>query len=91
MNAFNDVLKKLQDFTKDCRPDMHEPDEQGIFAFCIGERLDNAMGDTGECGEMIVILRNDDGGELKINLADLIALARRPLKMQEEIDHANQN
>ena len=27
-----DVLKRLQDFTKGCREDMHEPDEQEVDA-----------------------------------------------------------
>lgn len=29
---FADDLKRLREFTKECRPDMHEPDEQGITA-----------------------------------------------------------
>jgi len=27
-----DTLKRLKKFTKECRPDMHEPDEQNITA-----------------------------------------------------------
>lgn len=29
---FQDELKRLRDFTKDCHDDMHEPDEQNISA-----------------------------------------------------------
>lgn len=29
---FEEDLKRLKEFTKECRPDMHEPDEQNIYA-----------------------------------------------------------
>jgi len=29
---FQDEFERLQKFTKECRPDMHEPDEQNIYA-----------------------------------------------------------
>jgi hypothetical protein len=45
-------LVKLREFTKDCRVDMHEPDEQGITGTVLGRggkkltgSLDNAQGE----------------------------------------------
>lgn len=85
-----ETLKALKEFTSECREDMHEPDEQGISARVIGDHLDNAMGNTinytkvGILGEgslthqeYIVVLDSKDKGSLLINLADLIALARK--------------
>ena len=71
-------LMALKEFTKKCRHDMHEPDEQGISAKVIGTKLDNAFGCSGMCDEIVVIL-NDSINQLfmKVNLADLIAWARR--------------
>ena len=72
--------KLLQSFTKECRPDMHEPDEQGISATVVGRTLDNACGADVRSGELVVILtkEGDDGKTeiLPINLATLIAMAR---------------
>lgn len=78
-----DELNRLQNITRGCRPDMHEPDEQDLKAQVIGDHLDNAMGDhisedaiRGGFQELVVILRR--GSEVEaINLATLIALARR--------------
>lgn len=74
-------LKDLARFTKDCREDMHEPDEQEISATVVGDHLDNAMGTYVEPGkeyqEFVVILKNDKGKTLNVNLASLIALARK--------------
>lgn len=72
-------LKRLREFTKDCRPDMHEPDEQGISAK-FGPRknrgLDNAC--TGENQDMGFWLINSDTKKREwFNLANIIALARR--------------
>ena len=79
IQIFKKLLKGLQSFTKECRDDMHEPDEQGIEARIVGYKLDNAFGeDVGEDGylEYVIILENDKGQTFKINLASLIALAR---------------
>ena len=80
MNREQEILRQLKLFTVDCRFDMHEPDEQGISAEVVGDHLDNAMGgyigDDQACQEFVVILKNEDNEELKVNLADLIALAR---------------
>lgn len=77
-------LKQLRDFTKACRSDMHEPDEQGIKARIVGDHLDNACGNhivtdaiINGYQEFVVILENDKGESHLINLATLIALARR--------------
>lgn len=75
-------LAELLEFTKNCRPDMHEPDEQGISALIVGDHLDNAMWeeikyhDTFTYQEYVVVLKKEWGWQLKINLATLIALAR---------------
>lgn len=80
-------LDRLLSITTGCRPDMHEPDEQGLKARVVGDHLDNAFGDrvdveqiTKGFQEFVVILERFDGGEFRIetfNLADLIALARK--------------
>ena len=85
-----EILKKLKEFTKDCREDMHEPDEQGIDAYIIGDHLDNAHGESINADQLergyheyVVILKNEDNFlkdkpvSMKINLATLIALARK--------------
>lgn len=67
----------LLTITEDCRPDMHEPDEQGVSATITGDHLDNAG-----CGpEYIVNLLRESEGMRKaqacsVNLATLIAYAR---------------
>jgi hypothetical protein len=81
-------LRRLKEITKSCRPDMHEPDEQGISAMVVGDHLDNAHGnrvgpgykiERGLCyQEFVVVLKNEDTGEMEsFNLATLIALARK--------------
>lgn len=82
-----DVLKQLKQFTANCREDMHEPDEQEISATVVGNELDNAMGAeiypellTRGRHELVVILKdssNPHSKYLQINLATLIALARK--------------
>ena len=74
MRELRDGLRK---FTQDCRPDMHEPDESGITAKVRGKILDNAFGE-GDSNELVVVLKNFDTKKtFEINLASLIALARR--------------
>ena len=77
-----EILKELKEFTKECRPSMHEPDEQDIEARVVGDHLDNAFGNNirqkaVEDGyqEYVIVLRKGTE-QFKINLADLIALAR---------------
>ena len=72
MGYFLEALEKLQDATRDCRVNMHEPDEQGITAEVTGSILDNA----GVSGELTVIIFRDNRPAAVINLASLIALAR---------------
>jgi hypothetical protein len=73
------ILSDLQFVTRNCRPDMHEPDEQGISAIVTGFDLDNACGADpySNCGEFTVAITTNDGGKTWFNLADLIALARQ--------------
>lgn len=75
---FGNFNKRLLKATKDCRDDMHEPDEQGVSAIVTGYYLDNAMGDNpfNNCGEFTVAIIQDDGSKEWFNLATLIALAR---------------
>ena len=85
MNKLSDSQAFLRHITRDCRPDMHEPDEQGVKAHIIGDHLDNAMGNgifpellEKHAHELVVIIRRDDYDPpiCRINLADLIAMAR---------------
>ena len=71
--------------TKNCRHDMHEPDEQGITVMVSGYNFDNAMGDNpnDNCGEFTVAIVQDDGSKEWFNLATLIALARIGAKSGE--------
>lgn len=87
--TFEKSLESLLDITRGCRPDMHEPDEQGLTAIVTGLSLDNAFGnqrmlvrETPEAEEIVVTLRRDQDGagwysQIQINLATLIALARK--------------
>jgi hypothetical protein len=72
---YKKLLRELRSFTKECREDMHEPDEQGISASVEGEFLDNAFG-KGPSNEFVVELKSGRK-KFRINLADLIALARK--------------
>ncbi len=67
--VFHDEIewsKRLLRITRGCRPDMHEPDDQGLYADVAatsvmhGKRmkngLDNAMGDESGQGEYVVNL-----------------------------------
>lgn len=68
------VLRDLRNVTEGCRSDMHEPDEQGLAARVQGRSFDNA----GVDGELT--LRLTRGGSFwNVNLATLVALARRNL------------
>lgn len=77
-------LERLRSITEGCRPDMHEPDEQGLRARVVGDHIDNACGDwinvdaiVGGFQEFVVIL-DRNGRKECFNLATLLALARRP-------------
>jgi hypothetical protein len=80
------IRGELVAFTKDCREDMHEPDEQGVgVSAVVGNHLDNAFGSNIEpylmeknCQEYVVVFENEGTNkQLKVNLADLVALARK--------------
>lgn len=64
-------LKQLRAFLKDCRIDMHEPDEQDVSAQITGDHLDNAG-----CGPEFTVVLTRHGKKHSINLATLIAMAR---------------
>jgi hypothetical protein len=84
-----EILEGLKEITAPCRPDMHEPDEQELKCRVVGDHLDNACGnyiggDQIRDGyqEFVVCLERWDEvanktHKFQINLADLIALARR--------------
>ena len=78
----------LLEITDGCRMTMHEPDEQEVTAEVVGTKLDNAFGESineeqiaGGSQEMVVIIRRYDAESnhkvFRVNLATLIALARR--------------
>ncbi len=88
MTEMRDTLIEI---TKDCRPDMHEPDEQDIAVVVHGDHLDNACGESvdpdSDHQEFVIEIRhelewNKDGSECTkynsafFNLASLIAVAK---------------
>ena len=86
-----ELLECLKRLTADCRPSMHEPDDQDIQGHVIGSGFDNAT-----CAHLLdpnppkginltLVLRRDDKHGLNIALADLVALARcaDPAKVAE--------
>jgi len=83
METQKQKLKRLREVLKECRRDMHEPDNQGIDAVVSGYHLDNAFGDNplNNAGELTVGIKTEtDPGVFLIewfNLADIIAFARQ--------------
>ena len=86
MTRLSELQALLRYITRDCRPDMHEPDEQGVRAHVIGDHIDNAMGSSiipelleKRAHELVVIIQRDDYDPplYRFNLADLIAMARK--------------
>jgi hypothetical protein len=80
-------LRKLADslwhITRDCRDDMHEPDEQGVEGAVIGHRFDNAfcLPDRAKTYSVsdpydLTLVLSRERERLNVNLADLVALAR---------------
>lgn len=70
----------LEEFRVDqgIRNDWHEPDEQGITAYALGNHLDNAMGPTVEHGHgelQIVIAREVEGGVSSFDQATFVPIA----------------
>lgn len=83
---FNQMLKHLQQVTKDCRENMHEPDEQNLTVLIRGHIFDNSMGSHPDKnqGEITIGFVDDtvppylqDEKAEWFNLANLIALARK--------------
>ena len=85
-----DIVRRLRMVTVGCRRDMHEPDEQGVFARVLGTDLDNACGDRIDADllesgshEIVVVIDQYEpeylGGDYRheiFNLADLLAIVR---------------
>ena len=90
--SFGDLLAGLREFTKECKWDMHEPDEEGITAVVFGDSFDNAFGEAimdegAGFQEMVVVLYNEDKDTIfKINLASLVAIARQA-KLTDESEN----
>jgi hypothetical protein len=73
-----DARTRLIHITEHCRPDMHEPDNAGVYGKVTGRTLDNAMGDDPTSNELVLEIRNNMTDEVMyFNIADLINLARR--------------
>lgn len=96
-NLMEDFLGRLTEVTKGCRPDMHEPDEQGVDAIVIGNQFDNASGDkpyfpmrSGTVypySEITVCIFREDTIQYEwFNLATLIAVARLVPALKAEIE-----
>ncbi len=70
------AAEQLLHATRGCRPDMHEPDEQGLRAQVRGRHFDNA----GTDGELVVEFVGEEAAAChrvtRVNLATLTALAR---------------
>lgn len=84
ISDLKNTAEKLVKWARDhkVRDDWHEPDEQGLSARVVGQKLDNAFGDSGfvldddvDPVEMLVILRDGEGKTLRVNLASVLALA----------------
>lgn len=76
---FDKMLNRLIDTLKECRFNMHEPDEQEVEVIVSGYYLDNAFGDNprDNCGEFTVGITRDRGDYYEwFNLSSLLALAR---------------
>lgn len=74
-----DEAIQLLAITQACRPSMHEPDEQGISAEVeVGRRhISGGFDNAGVDGEMTLhLLNSDEGTEVSLNMADLVAMAR---------------
>lgn len=85
-----EIRNQLLTLTQDCRPDMHEPDEQGVYGVVIGEGLDSASIPTIEgaidiidnpvenwrVNLTLVLMDEDDKVTGAFNIAELIAIIR---------------
>ena len=71
------IHQHLLEITDGCNEDMHEPDSQGLTAGTAGFGFDNAGGEPEELTLVIERSRSNFEQELRINMADLVALARK--------------
>ena len=79
-NRLAEIKRVLNIVTMGCREDMHEPDEQDVYATIINPKgkMDNAFGDDITGGEIIVQISDVALSIQKnFNLADLVALAKK--------------
>ena len=88
INRHIEILSELRKVTAPCGRDMHEPDEQGLKVRIVGDHLDNACGNYIDADaiadgyqEYVLCFQRLDAEtksfvRARINLADLIALAR---------------
>ena len=79
-------LRALQDFAERHgveEAEWHGADQYGVTAKVVGKKLDNAFGNQvfpkGDMRtqEFVIILKHDNGDELKLNLANLLHIATR--------------
>jgi len=98
MGRLLDLHTALRKITEGCRPDMAEPDEQGVYATPYGVGLDNTTiaHPNASINKMADIASNLNLGihivrgkaRLNVNIADLIALAKMAnpelVKVQED-------
>ena len=67
-SLFKDELERLRAFTKDCRPDMHEPDEQSIYAE-FGPNTYRFDGYSGRKGQVVrTTFDNANTGEMSYDM-----------------------
>lgn len=78
-----EMKARLNMATAGCNEEMHEPDEQGVSALVVGQKLDNAMGNEiipeaiSQGWQEYVVILNNNGKTEAFNLACLIALAKK--------------
>jgi len=85
------VVTALRKITDGCRPDLHEPDEQGITANVVGDHLDNACGSYVDLDsllhrhqEFVLVMKRyqkispqqDHSMEERFNVCNLLATVR---------------
>lgn len=70
---------ELEDFRRayGLRPDWHEPDNNGVTAYVVGDHLDNAMGPTVErgFGELNVVLASEQSSGTSFEHATFLPIA----------------
>lgn len=70
-----DDHKALKDFMAKYPRNGHEPD--GWKAVVKGNHLDNAMGNSGSCGEKVIVITDPDGKTIQFALSTVLAFAAK--------------